>query len=58
MTTAKDPFKEMQREISKAGGLFYQYRACRRDVNTIYDIENILRGIVTRTFGRISKYDS
>lgn len=46
MTTTKDPFKEMQREISKAGGLFYQYRACRRDVNTIYDIENILHGIV------------
>ena len=46
MTTAKDPFKEMQREISKAGGLFYQYRACKRDVNTIYDIENILHGIV------------
>lgn len=28
------------------GGLFYQYRPCRIDKNTIYDIENISHGVV------------
>ena len=35
-------FEDMKHGIDKAGGLFYQYRPCRRDVATIYDIENIL----------------
>lgn len=38
--------EEMKKEISKAGNLFYQYRACRRDTATIYDIENIRHGVV------------
>ena len=29
--------KSMQENIKKAGGLFYQYRPCRRDAETIYD---------------------
>lgn len=36
----------MKQGIAKAGGLFYQYRPCRRDVATIYDIENIRHGVV------------
>ena len=36
----------MQQTIRKAGGLFYQYRACRHDANTIYDIENIKNGVI------------
>lgn len=36
----------MKADISKAGNLFYQYRACRRDAATIYDIENIRHGVV------------
>lgn len=36
----------MQDAIRKAGGLFYQYRACRRNESTIYDIENIRHGVV------------
>ena len=39
-------FEQMKAGIQKAGGLFYQYRACRRDAETIYDIENIRRGQV------------
>lgn len=39
-------FEDMKHEIDKAGGLFYQYRPCRRDVATIYDIENIRHGVV------------
>lgn len=39
-------FEEMKHGIDKAGGLFYQYRPCRRDVATIYDIENIRHGVV------------
>lgn len=31
--------------VRNAGGLFYQYRACRRDTATIYDIENIRHGV-------------
>lgn len=37
---------KMKADIAKAGNLFYQYRACRRDVATIYDIENIRHGVV------------
>lgn len=36
----------MKTEIAKAGNLFYQYRACRRDAAIIYDIENIRHGLV------------
>lgn len=39
-------FSGMKESISKAGNLFYQYRACKRDVATIYDIENIRHGVV------------
>lgn len=39
-------FLKMKDEIKKSGNLFYQYRACRRDVATIYDIENIRHGVV------------
>jgi len=35
--------KNMKADIAKAGNLFYQYRACRRDASIIYDIENIKR---------------
>lgn len=42
-----DPtLQEMQEKIKKAGGLFYQYRPCRRDADTIHDIENIQNGVV------------
>lgn len=37
---------EMKKAIEKAGGLFYQYRPCRRDATTIYDIENIRHGVL------------
>ncbi len=37
---------KMKKEIKESGGLFYQYRACRIDENIIYDIENILHGVV------------
>lgn len=44
---SKDPnFEDMKKSIEKAGGLFYQYRPCRRDMATIYDIENIRHGVV------------
>lgn len=36
----------MRRGIEKAGGLFYQYRPCRRNDATIYDIENIRHEVV------------
>lgn len=36
----------MQDGICKAGGVFYQYRPCRRNAETIYDIENIRHGVV------------
>ena len=43
----KEPnFEDMKKSIEKAGGLFYQYRPCRRDIATIYDIENIRHGVV------------
>ena len=37
---------KMNEGIRESGGLFYQYRPCRRDENTIYDIENITHGVV------------
>lgn len=39
-------FSQIKEKINKAGNLFYQYRACRRDAATIYDIENIRHGVV------------
>lgn len=39
-------FPKMKADIAKAGNLFYQYRACRRDAAIIYDIENIRHGVV------------
>ena len=39
-------FAKIKANISNAGNLFYQYRACRRDASTIYDIENIRHGQV------------
>lgn len=39
-------FPKIKEKINKAGKLFYQYRACRRDAATIYDIENIRHGVV------------
>ena len=43
----KEPnMDDMKKSISDAGGLFYQYRPCRRTAATIYDIENIRHGVV------------
>jgi len=39
--------ENMKKAISEAGGLFYQYRPCRRDASTIYDIENIRHALNT-----------
>ena len=39
-------FDKIKATVNKAGNLFYQYRACRRDAATIYDIENIRHGVV------------
>lgn len=39
-------FQKIKANISNAGNLFYQYRACKRDASTIYDIENIRHGQV------------
>lgn len=39
-------FPKMKNNIEKAGNLFYQYRACRQDASTIYDIENIRHNVV------------
>lgn len=39
-------FSEMQNKINEAGGVFCQYRPCRRNAATIYDIENIRHGVV------------
>ena len=36
----------MKKELTKNGGLLYQYRPCRRDSTTIYDIENIRHDVV------------
>lgn len=38
--------EKMKADIEKAGNLFYQYRACRRDAALVYDIENIRHGVV------------
>lgn len=38
--------EKMKADINRAGNLFYQYRACRRDAAIIYDIENIRHGVV------------
>ena len=38
--------QKMKADIARAGNLFYQYRACKRDAATIYDIENIRHGVV------------
>lgn len=46
MSIKEPTFEEMKEDIVKAGGLFYQYRPCRRDAETIYDIENIRHGVV------------
>lgn len=37
---------QMKKNIANAGGLFYQYRPCRREASTVYDIENIRHGVV------------
>ncbi len=37
---------KMNNQIKSSGGLFYQYRPCRIDGKTIYDIENIIHGVV------------
>lgn len=39
-------YTDMMKAIADVGGLFYQYRPCRRDVATMYDIENIKHGVV------------
>ena len=39
-------FNKMKSRIIKNGGLFYQYRACRDDGVAIYDINNILNGVI------------
>ena len=46
MNNTEPKFEDMKQGIAKAGGLFYQYRPCRRDAATIYDIENIRHGVV------------
>lgn len=43
----KEPnMEDMMKSITNVGGLFYQYRPCRRNTATIYDIENIRHGVV------------
>ena len=39
-------FDKMKLDLVNAGGLFYQYRPCRRNFSTIYDIENIRHDVV------------
>lgn len=41
-----ETFEKMQERILKAGGLFYQYRPCPKDIKGIYIIENIKNGVV------------
>lgn len=38
--------EHMRKAIHNAGGRFYQYRPCRRDASTVYDIENIRHDVV------------
>lgn len=45
-TNLPQDLESIKRSIAKAGGLFYQYRPCRRNAETIYDIENIRHGVV------------
>ena len=47
MLSQKDmSFPAMKERVRKAGNLLYQYRACRRDAATIWDIENLRHGVV------------
>lgn len=47
LTTQKElNLIDMKKGISEAGGLFYQYRPCRRNASTIYDIDNIRHDVV------------
>ena len=39
-------FPKMKAKLEATGSLLYQYRACRRDSATIWDIENIRHGVV------------
>lgn len=39
-------FQKIKKELSKVDYLLYQYRPCRRDESTIYDIENIRHNVV------------
>lgn len=39
-------FPAMKERVKKDGNLLYQYRACRRDAATIWDIENLRHGVV------------
>ena len=39
-------FPAMKERVKQAGNLLYQYRACRRDAATIWDIENLRHGVV------------
>lgn len=41
----KQEFLKMKEEIAKVGGMLYQYRPCRRNESTIYDIENIRHNV-------------
>ncbi|MGN0386417.1 MAG: hypothetical protein ACI4EX_11120 [Lachnospiraceae bacterium] len=43
---AQPTWEEMKKSIMDSGGMFYQYRPCRRDASTIYDIENIRHGVI------------
>lgn len=38
--------EHIRQAIHNAGGRFYQYRPCRRDASTVYDIENIRHDVV------------
>ena len=38
--------ESMMQAIRNAGGRFYQYRPCRRDASTVYDIENNRHDVV------------
>ena len=41
-------FPKMKAAIQKTGGLFYQYRPCKREATTIYDIENIVPKLIEK----------
>ena len=42
----KDKFSAMKARLLKQGGLLYQYRGCRDDGTTIYDINNIMNQVL------------